>query len=244
MAGLLFLGASQLNSFALVTDYVEAFDNSTITTTGPRSGGNNLAYWNIEGTNNGAFASYGVADFTIAALTIPAGEMLSSLNSLTFKLTQSNSGFTNSGGLKFYFSSDTSAIIGNGGGSSLRFENGEAPEGLGGQLASTYELGSGFFTEVASGREDVFTFDLDGLEPTAMDYLTSLFTTGGTLRFVVTPTEAGTAATYAGINSSSYLAPQVSLDYSTVAVPEPSAILLITLGGGCLCWRFLRRRAA
>ncbi len=238
IAGLLVMGASQLTSFALVTDYMSAFDNSTIQPGGPRPGSQNSGFWNIEGSNNGNFASYGVADFSIAALQIPEGEMLSSLNLLSFQFTQSNAGFTNSGGMRFFFTTDTSTIIGNGGGSPLFYDSSAGEGGLGaGQLAPKYELGLKTFVEVATGTVDTFDFTLDGLDPAGMSYLMDLFTNGGTFRLIVAATDATTAATYAGAGS-----PRVGLDYDTTPVPEPSTVAFVALAGGLLVWRSVRSR--
>ncbi len=244
LAGLLCLGASQLLSFALVTDYVEAFSNGTIMAAGSRTGSNGTAAFNIEGSGNAAnFTSFGVMDFSIAALTIPSGEMLSSVNSLSIKLTQFNAAFSVGGGLNFYLTSDNSANIAPGS-TALKYQPTDPPGGIGSQFSSLYQLSSGFYNVISSGTVDTFTFSLDGLDPAGLNYLAGLMTTGGTLRLVVAASEAQTAATYAGFASSTYTGPQISVDYSTTPIPEPSVVALMVLGVSVFAMRYVRMRRA
>lgn len=246
IAGLLVLGTSQVSSFALVTDYVEAIGNATVQVAGVRSGANGLAFFNVEGSGNGSYATFGVIDFSIAALTIPAGQMLASVNALSFQLTQSNAAFSVAGGLNFYLTTDTTTSILTGS-SPLTFQSADSPGGVNGQLDDMYLLGSGSYDGTyspnTSGTVDTFNLSLDGMDPVGMSYLTSLLTTGGTLRVVVTGDEM-TAATYAGYTNGTYGGPQVSVDYTLAAVPEPSTVVLITLAGGFLFWRLSRSRRA
>jgi hypothetical protein len=46
---------------------VEAFANATVQPGGIRAGGSGINFFDIEGVDNGSFASYGVARFDLAA---------------------------------------------------------------------------------------------------------------------------------------------------------------------------------
>lgn len=235
------LACSQALSLAVVTSPVEAFNNATVQPTGPRAPDAGKNFYNIEGSANGNFASYGVMDFTLVSEAIPGGEMLSSLNSISISLTQSNAGFTNSGGMAFYLTTDTTTSINTG--SPLTYNSSAGEEGLGTQLSQSYLLGTDVFTEVANGTVDTYTFDLTTLDPAAASFLSNLLQTGGTLRIIMTPTDATTAATYAGFSNNTFSGPTVSIDYSTAPVPEPSAIALGGLGLAMVLSRARQRRA-
>ena len=58
-----------------------------------------------------------------------------------------------------------------------------------------------------------------------MTALLSALNSGGTLRLIVTPDDAATAATYTGYTNTTYPGPTLELN----AVPEPGAIALVSL---------------
>jgi hypothetical protein len=206
---------------ALTATIIHASDNATIQPGGPRTGTNGKAFFNAEGSSNGTFASFGVADFqTPAGVTFAAGDTLS------LTLTQSNASFTHNGGLLFYLSSDTSTSI-QPGTSPLSFNASALPAGLGTQLATSYLLGAGTFTEIANGQADVFSFTPTG---PALAYLTTEIDTAGVIRLIMVPGDATVSATYAGFSNTTPSTPGPELTLPGVGVPEPSTMVLQAAG--------------
>lgn len=204
--------------------------SSTVQVAGPRSGPSGTNFFNVEGSNNGNFASFGVLDFSASAfnLAFPA----TAVSSLTLSLTESNSAFTvASGGLNFYLITDTASSIA-AGSSTLVYQQANAPEGLGTQLSTHYLLGSGTFSansgNTGSGTVDTYSFSLN---TDAQTYLLSqLNAAGSTVRLVITPTDATGASTWAGsTNSSAAARPLLSLN---VTLDQPS----LTWAGGAGIW--------
>lgn len=201
---------------------IEAFDNATVQPGGPRSGGGGKAFFNIEGTDNGNFASYGVADFDFSALG--AADFIS-VDSLTISLVQSNAGFTTDGPVNFYLASDFGTSIQPGEG--LFFDD-TLPdgEGVGSQLGTLLSLGSGNFAQTASGDVDEYQFALSGA---AADTVLDQFNTLGRFRLVITPGDAAVAATWAGFSNADFAGPTLSLSGAT-AIPEPASVAFLA---GC-----------
>lgn len=206
---------------AAFTADVAAFDNATVQPGGPRTGSQGKSFLNVEGSNNGSFASFGVIDFSAASFGLT--ETVGSISQLNLSLTQSNAGFTNSGGLNFWITTDITSSIQPGGG--LFFDASDNPDGIGSQLNTRYLLGAGFFTEVASGQTDTFSFS--SFDPDLEAILISALNSGDNLRIIVSPTDAATAATWAGVGGS-FQGPMLNFEYA--AIPEPSTYALIGLG--------------
>lgn len=215
------LMAATLSGASITT---EAVDNRTVQPGGPRTGSSGLAFFNIEGSANGSFASFGLADFSFSALATPAA----SVDAADLLLIQNNAGFTTDGGLAIYATTNLAAPSG------LFYDFGFAEEGLGAQLDPLTLLATGTFTEVSTGTTDTYGLDAAALESLLLPVLNN----GGTLRLLVVPTEAATAATYAGYTNFTYDGPTLDIDYTVV--PEPSALALLGLGG--LALALIRRR--
>lgn len=226
LAGVMLFGVA---STAAVADVftAEAFNNSTIQPAGPRTGSNNLAFFNIEGSANGTFASYGVADFDgdNFGVTTPVVDIVSA----KLKLAQSNASFTNNGAVDLFLSKDTATIISNTGGSPLTFQNANLPNGLGTQLNPKGLIASGVFTEVANGDLDEYVLNLsaviDGM--TVESILIAALNGGGNIRLIVAPADANVAATYAGYTNFTYAGPTLGIE---ALVPEPVSASLLGLG--------------
>src|SRR5262249_20399058 len=153
-----FVGCLLALGFVVVPGVAEgltlsATQTAIIQPAGPRQGSGGLAFFNIEGNNNGQFASFAVADFSPSAGSGPVG------NSLSLLLTQDNAAFTANGGLAFYLTKDTTTSIGQSD-SPLKFDTSDLPTGLGSQLQPNFLLGTGTFTQVDNGHLDTFTFTL------------------------------------------------------------------------------------
>jgi hypothetical protein len=193
---------------------VLAFDNATVQPGGPRTGDYGKIYFNIEGSNNNSFASFGAADFNSSNLADANGNMISgsltALNTITITLTQANASFTNPGSLNFYLVEDTTTSI-QPNDHAVIFDATD-PEGLNGQLVPLHMLGSGSFTGTytptdTSGTGDTFTFPPDScsqLDSATVAYALAVLSSGGTFRVLITPADPDVSATYAGFSDTMY----------------------------------------
>lgn len=216
-----------------------AIDNATIQPGGPRSGTNGKRFFNMEGSVNGSFASYGVIDFKFAAA--PAQP---AFTALTLALFQSNASFTANGGLNFYLDTNTTADIqpgtspllyaGTGEGTSTNVANGQL---------TLLSLGAGAFTQATNGAEDDFTF---ALSPSLAAILKTDVQNNAIVRLVVTPGTAGVAATYAGATNTTpeRLTLTTAVTAPPTATPEPASIAILALGLALLAPGLLASRRA
>ena len=211
-----------------------ASNNATVQPAGPRTGANGLNFVNIENSSAANFASFGVFDFTLPSSTAQ------SVTSLSLALTEANAAFSAPGNLQFFAVTNSTASIA-AGVSTLAFNPSALPSGLGNQLGSSYALGTGAFNttgNVNSGQLDTYSFTLTGA---AQTFVSSIASSGGTLRLVIAPNDTAVAATFAGYSNSTYAAPQLTLQ--TAAVPEPASALLM-LAGALVLWSTVRRHQA
>ncbi len=207
-----------------------ATNNATVRPGGPRAAAAGKNFFNIEGDSNGANASYGVADYTVASFG--AGQV-ASVSNISVQLTQANAVFTAPGTLNFYLASDTATSIEPAPASPLVYNAALGSEGIattGGQLGNLFLLGSGAFTttgNVNNGQVDTFA-----LTPSAQSrqFFASALNGGGTLRLVITPATATTAATYGGFSNTTAAGPILRFDAVGVAVPEPGTLALLVPG--------------
>ena len=213
-------GAILLTAILLVREahaniVLPAVNNATVQPSGPRPGVNGKQFFNMEGSGNGSFASFGVADFQTSAANIP-------ITGLTVDLTQANAAFTNNGTLIFYLSTDTTTNI-DPVTSPLTYNSADIPTGIGNQLSTLFLLGAGTFTQISDGTVDSFSFLPS---PAATAYLHSQVLAGGRIRLVIAPGDAGVAATYAGFSNTEFAGPQLIL---ATPVPEPRMVGIVSL---------------
>jgi hypothetical protein len=188
---------------------VLASDNATVRPDGPRAGSSGKAFLNIEGSVNGAFASYGVADFNFGALPFP----VIAINSVQLALTEANAAFSTNGAILFGLDQTGALVDIQPGTSPLAFDGadpGTATDVGQGDL-SLLNLGGGpfSFTVGLSGDVDQYNFTLD---LAAQSELLSRLNNGNTIRIVIGTGEAGVAATWAGYTNSTYAGPTLNLD--------------------------------
>jgi hypothetical protein len=193
---------------------------------GPRTtnGGTTLVnyFFNVEGSNNGTFASWAPADFTGFHLGLSS---LSQLGTFQLKLTEANAGFSHSGNVAVYLSTDTTTNTQLG--SPLVFQTSLLPQGLGTQLndaVSNGPLGTYFFPQTGTGNNGtVDTINLLpgllGLSSSAQNTLLTALNTGTDIRLVIAPTDANVAATWAGIGNTS---PPATTRHRFSSPPSPS----------------------
>jgi hypothetical protein len=234
----LLLGASRAAEAALIS--LLASNNATIQNAGPRTGANGKNFYNMEASGNGAFESFGVADFTFPANAF--GGTAVSINSATLALTQANAAFSKPDLIDVYLAANTVSSI-DPGTSPFVYQPGNdglaAVDPLLGASPATF-LGTGMFNttgNVNSGTVDLYTLNFsDG----SLAALLAAANSGGVVRLVTvsdvtTPTGA---ATYAGFSNATFAGPTLSVD--AVVVPEPSSLILI--GFGCVGLSVAARR--
>jgi len=231
--------ATCLGAFTVRADILEpvvALDNATIQPAGPRTGGSGKAFFNVQGADNKAFASFGVLDFQFEAQTT----QIASVQTLQLNLTQSNANFSGAGALRFWLTEQNDIDI-QPGTSPLIFVADSPPAGVGNQFqaATLYELGTGSYEVIATDTVDQFVFSISNAAVST--YLAEQLNSTGVIRMLVTPDDATVSATYGGYtNNNAGRRPTLSL--TVTAVPEPSSMVLASLAvAGGLGWIGRRR---
>jgi len=188
---------------------VEASDNATVQPGGPRTGTNGKAFFNVEGSANGSFASYGVADFSFGSLSLP----VVSVNSAQLALIQSNAAFSTTGVVTFGLDQKAALSDIQPGTSPLAFDGvdpGTATDVGQGDLV-LLNLGGGPFSYVVGTTGDVnnYNFALDGL---TSGELVNRLNGNQPIRIVVGTGQSNLAATWAGAINATYAGPTLNLE--------------------------------
>lgn len=216
--------ASQAFGALVDSASVEAFNNATVQPGGPRAGSSGKAFFNVEGSNNGNFASYGIARWDLSSVksqfdtTFGAGSW--SISAVSLEMTQSNAGFTTNGGVEIFFTGDDATDT----------EPGTSPltYPLSGDFADLTSAATYTFTQVANGTVDSETIYDSNIANTAGGVaLVADILSNDTVTLVISEIDATTAATYAGFSNSTFAGPTLVI----TAVPEPATIALVLLTG-------------
>lgn len=210
-----------LNSAAQAVT-VEASDNATVQPGGPRSGSSGKAFFNVEGSDYGSFASFGVMDFDFSGLGLGP---IAGVQNVSIELTEDNASFSESGPMSFYYTAATGVDIQPG--SSIAYQGtNNGTDSVDPAFGTLTPLGSGQYTVSSTGTVESFSLNFSG---PAMTGFVDAINNGTVLRMIATPDSPTTAATYSGYTN--FNRPGPTLAFDTVAVPEPAAF---ALAGVCL----------
>jgi hypothetical protein len=244
LAGAAFAAALTLSAARAATSAsVNAAANATVRPAGPRSGTSGVRYFNVEGSTNGANASFGVLRFDASdlksAFEADYGVGGYAITNVTLALTEANSAFTAPGTVGFAFSSDNTTDISSAN-TSLKYDAVNSPSSN--QFVQQY-IGDGAFTTTGNtnnGKVDEYAL-LTGTAGSLS--LANAIQGGGTVTLIVNDLTPAVAATWAGAANTSVAPPALRVTAASAAsVPEPSALAL--LAGAAPALLALRRRRA
>lgn len=162
------------------TDVV-ASKSQTIQPNGPRTGDDGAKYFNVEGKNNGKYASFGVLTFEL-----PKDVDVNKVKSLTLTLVQTAPKFAKAGAIKVFLASNLDSKA------ELKFDA-EAADGVGKQIEPLQELGSGDFKDPKPDH-------VQSLNLKWSDALKDRIAKGGRLYLVIVPEGPAVAATFRGVD--------------------------------------------
>lgn len=213
---------------------VEAFDNATVRDTGVRGGSSGEAFFNIEGANNGNFASYGVARWDVsgvkAAFDATFGPGNWTISTVELVLTQSNAFFTTDGGVEVLFTNDDTTRLDP---NAVSLAYPLDTEFSDAQSVTTYT-----FTQVSTGFvESHLLYDANGSNTAGGMALADDIMNDTLVTLVLNEADPDVAATYAGFSNFDFDGPTLRI----TAVPEPASLGLLGVG---LLWSLRRRRSA
>lgn len=218
-SGLLLAGVASAGIYS-----AEATHNLTIQPAGPRQGGNGLNFFNVQGNNNGAFASWGLAEFTVSNLGIVG--TVTDISRVTLKLTSANAAFSFDGRVNVWLTDDTATSSAQSG-SPLFFDSNFLWDGLGAQLDTKWNLGFIDYV-VFTGSGSVFQLDATTLPAAAKTYLINQLNTGSIVRMIVSPNENLVSGTFAGYSNNTYDGPTIEIDATVAPTTSVSGTILFT----------------
>ncbi len=173
---------------------VVASQSLTIQPNGPRSGEAGKKYFNVEGKDNEKFASFGVLIFEL-----PKDVQDKKVKSLALTLVQTTPKFAKEGAVKLFLAADLDSKA------ELKFDA-DAPGGVGKQIESLQDLGSGDFKNPEAGKTQSFSLTLN-------DAVRDRIAKGGKLCLVIVPADSTVAATYYGADEEARdKSPKLTLD--------------------------------
>ncbi len=177
----------------------------TVRPTGPVVGNAGDVFFNIEGSANGSFASFGVVDFDLSS-QIAATDAASVAGNLVLELSQSNAGFSQNGPVSIYLATDAAAKVAING--TIQYQSGQnrlncVPAVLAdgavrvATYAAVHRTGNGGGANLPNGTLDPMRLFGEQIETAVVSAING----NGILRLLITPDQAATAATYAGFAS-------------------------------------------
>lgn len=198
---------------------IEATDNFTVRTSGPRTGSAGSSEFQVEGSDNGNFACFGVLDFDLSSV-LASGHVGGKIQDASLDLRQLNASFTNDGPVSIYLASPaaTGVVINSG----IQYQGGN--DGLD-CLPSSLSAGAqklctipAIHHNTSGGDLPDGTLDQFGLydEPIKWAITDSMLDLGN-VRLLVVPEHPDTAATYAGNTDGNYAGPTLSGLYQAIA---------------------------
>lgn len=228
----------------LIPVVAAASNNSTVQVPGPRTGTNGKNFFNLEGSGVSSPAtnsSFGVIDFNFATLNL--GGTATSVGGGLLQLTEANQAFTAPGNLSIYVSTQTGVSI-EPANTTLNYVNGSnGTASVDTDLGTLTQVGTGTFNTtgaVNNGQLDLYNLSFTGAGLTA---ILNAINNHQTLRLVLTPDSATTAATWAGFSNATVAGPSLGFIAVVPAVPEPASIALLGFGGLALVGsRFFRKQ--
>jgi hypothetical protein len=159
---------------------VTASKSLTIQPTGPRTGDGGSKYFNIEGKDNGKYASFGVLVFEMPKTDA------SKIKSASLTLVQSIPQFAKDGAVKIYLAPELDPAA------DLKFDV-NSDNGISDQIKVLNVLCSDKFKKVKPVETQSFTLTLD-------DACKERISKSGRLCLVIVPADSTVAATYFGAN--------------------------------------------
>ena len=173
---------------------VVAFENATIQPLGPRQDSVGEKFFNIEGENNGDFASFGVARFDITDIRqqfdADFGEGSWNVESVDLLLTQFNAAFTTDGAVDVFFTGDDDSEI---------FPNGDLTYPLDGNFPDASLINGYDFVEVENGELETHgLYDASGVNSDGGLALKDDILSDTMVTLALVDADAAVAATYAG----------------------------------------------
>jgi len=164
----------------------------------------NQAFFTVQGDDDG-FTVYTLVDFDTTGVDLSAGAA-TSITSLTLELTQSNPFFSADGDVEYFLASDTRVVDLTDPARYISDFNSPVPTGVpnigadvvGTAFGTLYSLGIGTYTQTTTGDIDTITLSLDAAGEA---FAVSQINSGGLLRIIGTPADAGVQATYSGAGS-------------------------------------------
>ncbi len=206
-----------------------ADSNATIRTGGPTTNP-----WFHTAQGPGSNASYAISSFSFTAGDFGFAEV-TEVTAASISYTQSNAFFTTDGPVSLHVSFDTTIAAGNYASLAHSGSGAGVDDAQFSDSPSTQVIGTGTFTEVSNGTVDTYTLDFTG---TLGSLLVDAINSGDPFSIILAVSEAGPAATYAGIENNTY---PNQIDLSLTAIPEPSTYALLA-GLAAVGLILLRRR--
>ncbi|WP_018409864.1 hypothetical protein [Methyloversatilis thermotolerans] len=224
MHSLLAAAALSVASLSAHAVSVEAHQNATVQPGGVRTGNNGINFFNIEGSDYGSFASYGVTRFDIASLKAQFDAQYGVngwvVDSISLSLTQSNASFTADGAVDIYFTGNDSTSITSP--SPLQYP-------FSGDFADAQYITGYQFVQVSSGTVDTYSlFNRTSANSAGAQALVADILADSRITLALVEGDSGVAATYAGYNNNSYAGPTLNIQVS--AVPEAQTWIMVLAG--------------